>query len=202
MITALIISALALLTTALAKLYKFGPFLEADLSPVETGTPKYTPPVESTPTEPYTQPQSRLQRIYEVAKLCLGERLTLNPSVPKELGCVQAVSYVLLHAQFDIPQSGIDGVNALIEWMLKNGFKEVSAPQKGAIVTAHRPKLSDPTLAHAGICGLTHIMSNTSFTDPSKQLVAGLFQANYSYASWNSYYSKNGLSTRYFVPCA
>lgn len=152
------------------------------------------------PVEMPVVPILGLKSIYNVAKLCLGDRLTLNPSVPRELGCVQAVSFVLSRAGFNVPEKGIDGVNALIDWLLDNGFQESTGPVPGAVITAHRSRATDPAFAHAGICGETHIMSNTSYTDPTKGLTSGLFQANYTYSGWNNYFTIHNCTTRYFTP--
>lgn len=167
--------------------------------PETTFAPVTTLPTPSPEPAPYAR-ITRLEAIYDEAKDNLGRRLTLNPSVPPEVGCVQAVSYVLWHCGYPIPTIGLNTVNRLIQWLLEHGFKEVTSHTPGAIITAHHPNASDPTLAHAGICGETHVMSNTSYSDPTKGLVAGLWQANYSHASWDSFYRMRGLTTRYFVP--
>lgn len=177
----------------------YNPLEEPDNTPMQDFTDlPYLPP--EVPVAPVETPPTALETIYEEAKANLGKRLTLNASVPVELGCVQAVSFVLWRCGYPIPPKGIDGVNALIDWMLSHGFKEVKETQIGAVITAHRPKKGDPALAHAGICGKTHVMSNNSYTIPAQGLTAGLFQANYAHASWHTFFSKNGLVTRYFVP--
>lgn len=57
MIVALLIGSVSLLFTALAKIWKFGPWLEDDLEPSDTGTPEYSPPVPTTPVAPPVAPQ-------------------------------------------------------------------------------------------------------------------------------------------------
>lgn len=173
-----------------------GKWLQWETVPPDFTDLEYLPPMPvETPTEPALSPT---EAIYRVAKESLDKRLALNPSVPKEVGCVTAVAAVLKKTGYSI-HSSVVGVNALIEWLINNGFKESDKREIGVIITAHRPRLSDSAFAHVGICGKTHIMSNTSFSDSSKGLVAGLWQANYTHASWDSFYKKHGLVTRYFV---
>ena len=131
-----------------------------------------------------------MNRIYAAATANFGKRLTLVPSVPREVGCAHAVAWVLQKAGFYVPKGGIATVNSLIDWMLENGFEEVYTPIAGAVVTAHRPLRSDPAYAHAGIALNYGIASNDSRT--------GKFDQNYTYANWNSYFGRHGSTTRYF----
>lgn len=128
--------------------------------------------------------------IYTIAAANLGRRLTLNSEVPEEVGCAQAVSWILLNAEFPIPKHGISTVNGLIDWMLANGFEEIYAPAAGAVITAHRRPRTDPAYAHAGICLNYGIGSNDSRN--------GRFTQNYTYESWDNFYGTHGSLTRYF----
>lgn len=151
--------------------------------PVATSTPPTVPVGTKKPS----------MAIYEAAKANLDKPLTLNPKVPKEVGCCQAVSFVLRAAGYKVPKQGISGVNALIDWMLANGFEEIDTPVIGAVITAHRKARSDPAYAHTGVYGKTWIMSNDSRS--------GLFQANYTPRGWNSYFKvMHTCEVRYFVP--
>lgn len=131
------------------------------------------------------------QRLYQVAVDNLGKHLTLNASVLPEVGCAEAVSWLLLNAGYPIPQGGIPTVTGLVKWMLAQGFVEENKYQTGFIITGR-----NKTSAHIGICGKDWIMSNTSYTDTTKGLIAGTLQANYRKASWSQVYPQ----TRYFRP--
>lgn len=137
-------------------------------------------PIEPTPSE----------RIYEAAKKLLGKHLTLNNAVPKELGCAEAVSYVLKEAGYTVPKKGIEGVNALISYMVQNGFVEVEKPEVGCIITSHRASLSDVNYAHTGVCMRYGIASNDS--------QSGHFAENYSYSGWLNYFNAHESITRYW----
>lgn len=134
--------------------------------------------------------KTRMNEIYNVAAANLGRHLTLNNSVSEEVGCAEALSWILLNAGFNIPAGGIANVNGLIDWMLQNGFEELHAPITGAIIAAHNPDRNNPNFAHIGVCLKTGIGSNTSAN--------GLFQENYSYQGWNNYFGSHGSHTRYF----
>lgn len=117
-------------------------------------------------------------------------RLTLNYDVPEEVGCAEAVSWILRNCDFPIPHGGIQSVNGLIDWMLQNGFEEVHQAVPGAIITAHQKDPADPNYAHTGVCLHYGIGSNNSSN--------GLFQENYSYQGWEAAFGKHGSVTRYF----
>lgn len=135
--------------------------------------------------------------IYYTAKEHLGEHLTLNPSVGPEEGCCEAVSYILKAAGHQLPIGGIAGVDALIAWMLQNGFTEQSYPSIGGIVTAHSLDPSNVNFAHVGVVLKYGIGSNNS-AGPMQ----GKFTENYSIPNWLQYFTtENGSVTRYFT-CA
>lgn len=129
--------------------------------------------------------------IYYAAKEHLGEHLSLNPSIPAEVGCCEAVSYILKASGYQLPTQGIAGVNALIAWMLQNGFTEQSYPSVGGIVTAHSPDADNVNFAHCGVILKYGIASNDSMN--------GLFLEDYTLATWKQYFTtENGSVTRYF----
>lgn len=152
-------------------------------SPLPTPMPTSTPPVPA---------NNAPQKLYSVAYANLGKHLTLDNTVPEEVGCCEAVSAVLAQAGYTLPPKGIAGVNYLISWMKDKGFQEVSQAEVGAIITAHSPDYYSPGYAHVGICGEHWIMSNSSAN--------GLFQANYTFPGWLSYFGGHGSQTRYFRP--
>ncbi len=131
-----------------------------------------------------------MNQIYAVATANFGRRLTLDKTVPPEVGCAAAVSWILHKAGFYIPKGGIATVNSLIDWMLENGFEEVHTPIAGGVVTAHRPDRLDPAWAHTGICLNYGIGSNNSRT--------GRFEQNYTYKGWHKSFGTHGSKTRYF----
>lgn len=138
-------------------------------------------------------PTSAAQNLYNAAKFLLGKHLTLNKDVPAEVGCAEAVSFVLRAAGYILPPTGIPNVNGVIEWMLSHGFIEQQMPAPGYVISAHNPVISIVTGAHIGICLVYGIGSNNSAT--------GIFNENYSpINAWVNYFSTLGSVTRYFSP--
>src|ERR1700685_2823285 len=78
------------------------------------------------------------EKIYNEAKACLGQHITLNPSVPAEVGCVEAMRYVLQKSGITgIPSAGIENTTAFYNWLSTNSqFDRIFAPQQGAIIVS------------------------------------------------------------------
>lgn len=158
---------LTLIDRLMAMLYPKSPITDEGVPEV----PKDTIPPDTT-LEP-------TQVLYQTAYDCLGQHLSLNDYIPPEVGCAQAVSKILLKCGYNMPKKGISTVVKLTDWMLANGFKEVSTYERGLIITGRAPDW-----AHIGVTGNEWIMSNTSNTIISKGLIRGSFQANYQRENW------------------
>ncbi len=156
-------------------------------------------PTSLLPVSPVKNPMKTLESIYEISRLCIGDHLTLDPTVPADEGCAEAVSFVLRHAGYEVPQTGIQGVLALITWLLANGFQETTTPVPGAIITAHSTNEADTSWAHCGVVMDFGVCSNTSY--PVAGFVAGRWAENYpSVAEWISTFESVGSQTRFFIP--
>lgn len=153
-------------------------------------------------------PKTGLDAIYEVAKSCLNKQITLDPNIPHELGCAEAVSYVLKKAGYDVPGSiltdlpdkGIPGTGTMYEWLKRNPlFKEIflegcgATPPVGSIIISpagHSTK--GYPHGHVGIVAKWGILSNDSNT--------GLFLEFYDLESWHKFFGVvRGLPTYFFV---
>ena len=194
----LILAAIAGAYTALARVWRFGPFLDkvepmpkdfTDLPYLPSVEPVIAPvsPVEPPVTTPTTPNPS--ERLYDLAFNNIGNHLSLNIEIPVSLGCADTISWLLLKSGYPIPKKGIPTVAELTKWMTAQGFVEEKKYGVGYIITGR-----NSTTAHIGICGKDWIISNTSFSDPNKKLIAGLFQANYQKESW----VKSFPQTRFF----
>ena len=161
--------------------------LEAPISPVDPETITST----TLPPNPSETPVSAKIRLYNLAYENIGRHLTLDTTVPVSLGCAQAVSAIFDQMGYPLPTKGISTVAKLTKWMLANGFVEEKKYGVGYVITGR-----NSTTAHIGICGKDWIISNTSFTDKSKGLIAGLLQANYKRENWGKTYAQ----VRFFRP--
>jgi hypothetical protein len=68
----------------------------------------------------------------------LGKHITLNNNVPNEIGCAEAVSYVLEHAGIaNLPTAGYAGTADLYRSLLANPqFMLIEQPEQGAIIVS------------------------------------------------------------------
>lgn len=128
------------------------------------------------------------ERIYQEAKSCLGKAITLDPSVPIDVRCAEATSYVLLKAGVPaVPPTGIAGTGDLYAWFLKNpAFRLVGIDQlQGGdiIISPSGYSKTGAPHGHVGIAGKVNqgIMSNNSDT--------GTFLEAWSVPAWVRYYS-------------
>lgn len=107
-------------------------------------------------------------KIYNVAKECLGTHITLDDNVPHELGCAEAISYILKQTELfaTLPATGFPGTAALADWLTSNPlFEEVEEPIPGDIVVYPTGSSSiDSPHGHVFICGKYGLLSNDSAT--------------------------------------
>lgn len=138
-----------------------------------------------------TNMETPAQKVYDAAKNNMGRHLTLDPSVPEEVGCCEALSLTLLDAGYSVPSKGIAAVNSMIAWMIAKGFTETDTPIPGTVITAHSPDYYNPNGAHVGVVMEYGICSNTSAN--------GLWQENYaSVQAWRDGFPLS--TTRFFIP--
>lgn len=121
------------------------------------------------------------------------EHLTLDPSVPAELGCAQAQSVILKRADIDVPKYGYSGTRELY-YFCKNSrlFIEMYNPLAGDVSICVSGTSSIGTLhGHVGTWGENHVMSNNSLN--------GIWEAFYSHQDWHDHFEKElGFITHYF----
>lgn len=185
------------LSVALAAFFAFvfskyyNPSQDEPISP--NPTPMPTEPAQS-PQEPATEaqtPSKTSQDIYAAAKACLDTHITLDQNVPADLGCAEAVSYILKQANLGgaLPKLGFAGTADLYKWLLSEEQEGVSpiappnTPQAGDIIISPTgTSTKNAPHGHVGIIGLHGIMSNDSNT--------GLWGENYTIDSWNVAYAQ------------
>src|SRR5207302_6696531 len=92
-------------------------------------------------------PFGQKSALYRAAVSLLGKHLTLNKNVDPELGCAEAVSYVIHQAYpaANIPKSGYPGTAGLYDWLRGSRlFKELRAcvlkAPDGTIIISTTPK--------------------------------------------------------------
>lgn len=133
-------------------------------------------------------------RIYNEAKACLGLHITLNPAVSSEVGCAEAVSYVLLKAGIPaIPQAGIAGTAQLYQWLSQNPhFLRVEAPVQGAVIISPTSYGNGTIEGHVGILGAFGVQFPNEYGILSNNSDNGLFQEKWNLLTWYEYYGQKG----------
>lgn len=144
---------------------------------------------------PAPEVQTPAQRLYSLSRSLLGQHLSLNEAVPWMVGCMEAVSKLLV--QFGtpgIPKAGIEGTAAGLAFLIQSPhFKEITAPQLGAILIAATGTGNGKIRGHVGCIGEYQIMSNNSET--------GKWDTQWTIDRWLAYYDTyGGIKTRYFLP--
>lgn len=135
---------------------------------------------------------ANVSKVYTVAKNCLHTHVTLDPTVPADVGCAEAVSYVLKNAgAIGFPVTGFASTSLLYAW-LRNNAQRVMIPQPGDVVISPSGTSTKGTLhGHTGIVAKFGILSNDSDT--------GLFMEKYTQSSWQMFFGvKLGFPVLYF----
>lgn len=137
---------------------------------------------------------STSQTIYNVAVACLGKHITLDATVPPDLGCAEAVSYMLETAGITgLPAKGEAGTAELYAWLkLNKQFVQTTTPVAGDIVISPTGMSSKASPhGHTGIVGKNGILSNDSDT--------GLLLEKYTLQTWAQFFGlTEGFPVFYF----
>lgn len=141
------------------------------------------------------------QKIYDKAKSCIGQDISLDQTIPNDVQCAEAVSYILKACQYDIPRKGIAGTGTLYAWLHNNplfketrDFNQMEIPKYGSIIIspAGTSKIGYPH-GHTGIVAKYGVLSNDSDT--------GLFLEKYTLKTWMQFFGEvRGLETYFFEP--
>jgi hypothetical protein len=137
---------------------------------------------------------STQQKIYQIAKDSLGKHLTLNPNVPNEVGCAEAVSFVLKNAGITgIPAAGYAGTADLYRWLLANPqFKLIEQPEQGAVIVSPTGFGNNTVEGHTGILGGFGVQFPNEFGILSNNSDNGLFQEKWNLLTWWLNYGEKG----------
>lgn len=141
-------------------------------------------------------------KIYNEAKICLGKHITLNSNVPNDVGCAEAVSFVLKNSGIaGIPTEGFPGTAGLYEWLLTNpSFKRIEAPQQGAIIVSPTGYGNGTVEGHTGILGAFAVQFPNEYGILSNDSNTGLFSEKWNLLTWwEDYGIKGGLPVALFI---
>lgn len=139
-------------------------------------------PEQPTPviTQPKTPIMTNTEKLYEIAKACIGSDMSPNDVAPDSLACAESLNGVFKKAFGENIGNGaaLTSTAALYQ-VLKNDprFVVTSDPQPGDIVISPSgTSTKGSPHGHCGIRGITTYMSNDSST--------GKWEANYNLPNW------------------
>lgn len=133
------------------------------------------------------------QEVYNEAKACLGHHITLNETVPAEVGCAEAVSYILTRVGIPDGNKGIAGTPELYDWLLSSShFTRIAVPEAGAIVISPTGMGNGLIEGHTGIFGQFGIAFPGDWGIMSNDSASGKFLEYWSWVRWQAYYGKAG----------
>lgn len=161
-------------------------FFQRLLTNAKTMAQDTTPEVPETP--PVSPKMTNREHLYAIAYSCLG--IDMAPT-QDEVGCAEAVSFVMLKAGIPgVPRGGILSTQLLNKW-LKEHLTEVDSPEFGDIAIFPTGSGNGKIRGHVFIVGKHKWMSNNSNTT--------LWDDHWTGKKALEYYAKyGGLSTHYY----
>lgn len=133
------------------------------------------------------------EQIYKVAAANLGRHLTLNDAVPAEVGCAEAVSWVLAKAGISDGVKGIAGTAALDAWLTSSPlFTKIVMPEDGAILVSATGAGNGSVEGHTGVFGRYDVEYVGDWGILSNESATGRFMERWSWARWQAYYKNAG----------
>lgn len=123
------------------------------------------------------------EKIYNFAKESLGKDIAATQN---ELGCAEAVSYVLNQVRVPgFPSHGFLGTEEMWNWLIVNAWKidsEMDAKPGDIIISPTGTSIKNAQHGHVGIVAKFGILSNNSMN--------GLWEETYTISTWYDYYGK------------
>lgn len=133
------------------------------------------------------------QRLFLAAQKSVGKHMTLNDSIPAEVGCAEAVSAVLSQIGVSDGPQGIAGTAALYQWLSANPkFVSISLPEEGAVLVSPTGSGNGSVEGHTGIFGAFNTTYSNDWEILSNSSATGLFSRQWSWARWQAYYGVTG----------
>lgn len=133
--------------------------------------------------------------IYTQAKNHLGQHLTLDETVPHELGCMEAVSRILDFSGYKVPKKGIPGTIAGDEFFKSHPewFERIKEPEQGAIINfvtgTGNGKIKN---GHILVCAAWGAMYPKDWGLMSNDSPTGLFLERWTWTRAKAYYQDIG----------
>lgn len=133
-------------------------------------------------------------RIYNNLITYLEQHCTLDNTVPAEVGCAEAVSFILQKSGIaGLPLTGIPGTATLYQWLSQNPhFQRVYAPEPGAIIISPTGYGNNTISGHTGFLGKLGKMYHGDYGIVSNDSNTGLLLELWDLTRWQKYYGQQG----------
>lgn len=140
--------------------------------------------------------------LYNAAKANLGVHLTLDPSVPPEVGCAECQSKLMQLANIPVPKKGIAGTAMFLAWLETNpDFEERFEPEQGAIIVFATGTGNGKVEGHIGTFAAYNLMYVNDWGVCSNDSNTGTLREQWSYKEMLAYYEAyGGIKPRIFRP--
>lgn len=133
------------------------------------------------------------EAIYNQAKSHIGKHVTLNQNVAPEVGCAEAVSFILKNAGVSIPEGGIAGTASLADFLHKSiQFEQVFEPEQGCVIVSPTGAGNGSVRGHTGVLGGFGIQYVGDWGIISNDSQTGLLLELWSLKNWDEFYATTG----------
>lgn len=167
------------------------------ISPTTIATPSQV----ITPNVPTMEPSNltlRQQQIQKVLLEYMGKRCTLNPQIPPDVGCMEAVSFLLKQIGIDDGVEGIAGTAQGLSFFELHPeiFTEIFEPEPFAILDSATGTGNGNVEGHVAFFGMFDLAYPNDWGIVSNDSQTGLLREQWSWNtlpnSWNAWYTQHG----------
>ena len=131
--------------------------------------------------------------IYNNLLIYLEEHCTLNNNIPADVGCAEAVSFILQKSGFQMPTGGIPGTATLLQWLKSNPkFVQIKTPEPGALLVSATGTGNGTIDGHTGFFGKYGKMYPNDYGIVSNDSNTGLLLELWDWSRWQKYYVQQG----------
>lgn len=138
--------------------------------------------------------------LYTLAKAALGTPITLDQTVPFDVRCAEATSYLLWKLGCPIPAKGIAGTAALEAWVIASGlFTKRTAPGVGFLIFSSTGTGNGSVEGHTGVMAYFNLQFKGDWGIMSNNSNNGIYSEVWSLDAWKAnYVVKGGLELNYY----
>lgn len=133
-------------------------------------------------------------KIHDVLVTYMDKRCTLNPQIPPDVSCAEAVSFLLQQLGIDDGTGGIAGTESLLEWVLTQPqlFQQIDAPEESALLISATGTGNGLVEGHTGFFGVFNLQYPNDWGIVSNNSQTGLLGEQWSWSAWTKNYTQLG----------